>query len=161
MPFTTSLRFFTLRNSIYFLSPRKFTSAYKRPFSTSFSSGLNVLSKLLNPYQLLLFIGRNLNCFFIFCLCEAMDSNSSFILLLCGKSTAENEIAKSIKTNNTLKLPDNNEVSILLQSELEQPLKDDNSFRIDSFMNSLSTNQLGRFLIWSPRLPSTHDVVSK
>ncbi|GMY06848.1 biotin--protein ligase 2-like isoform X1 [Fagus crenata] len=129
MPFTTSLRFFTLRNSIYFLSPRKFTFAYKRPFSTSFSS--------------------------------AMDSNSSFILLLCGKSTAENEIAKSIKTNNTLKLPDNNEVSILLQSELEQPLKDDYSFRIDSFMNSLSTNQFGRFLIWSPRLPSTHDVVSK
>jgi biotin--protein ligase len=48
------------------------------------------------------------------------------------------EIAKSIKNDSTLKLPNNNEVSTLLQSELEK------SFRIDSFMNFLSTNQFGR-----------------
>jgi biotin--protein ligase len=28
-------------------------------------------------------------------------------------------------------------------------------------MNSLSTNLFGRLLIWSPLLPSTHDLVSK
>jgi biotin--protein ligase len=48
------------------------------------------------------------------------------------------EIAKSIKNDSTLKLPNNNEVSTLLQSELEK------SFPIDSFMNFLSTNQFGR-----------------
>jgi hypothetical protein len=55
------------------------------------------------------------------------------------------EIAKSIKSNNTLMLPNNNEVSTLLQSELEKALKED-SFRIDSFVNFLSTNQFGRFI---------------
>uniref|UniRef100_A0A7N2RB15 BPL/LPL catalytic domain-containing protein n=1 Tax=Quercus lobata TaxID=97700 RepID=A0A7N2RB15_QUELO len=86
---------------------------------------------------------------------SAMDSNSSSTLVLCGKSTAENEIAVSLKSNKTLKLPGDSEVSVLLKSELEE-----NSFRIDSYMASLSTSQFGRFLIWSPRLPSTHDVVS-
>ncbi|XP_041024843.1 biotin--protein ligase 1, chloroplastic-like [Juglans microcarpa x Juglans regia] len=92
----------------------------------------------------------------------AMDFNSSHTLILGGKSTAENEITKSIKSTNALKLLDNGEVSIHLQSELERPLKEDEySFSIDSFMNFLSTNQFGRFLIWSPGLPSTHDVVSR
>ncbi|KAF3975257.1 hypothetical protein ACB098_12G128500 [Castanea mollissima] len=90
---------------------------------------------------------------------SAMDSNSSSTLVLCGKSTAENEIALSLKSNKTLKLPGDSEVSVLLKSELEKPAKE-NSFRIDSYMGSLSTSQFGRFLIWSPRLPSTHDVVS-
>ena len=89
-----------------------------------------------------------------------MDSNSSSTLVLCGKSTAENEIALSLKSNKTLKLPGDSEVSVLLKSELEKPLEE-NSFRIDSYMSSLSTSQFGRFLIWSPRLPSTHDVVSQ
>lgn len=89
-----------------------------------------------------------------------MDSGSCYTLVLCGKSTAEDEIAKSIKSNNALKLPDNSNISIVLKSELEKPLKED-SFGIDSFLHFLSTNQFGRFLIWSPRLPSTHDVVSQ
>ena len=42
-------------------------------------------------------------------------------------------------------LPNNNEVSILLQSELEKALKE-YSFWIDSFVNFLSTNQFGRFI---------------
>lgn len=89
-----------------------------------------------------------------------MDSGSSYTLVLCGKSTAEDEIAKSIKSNNALKLPDSSNISIVLKSELEKPLKED-SFGIDSFLHFLSTNEFGRFLIWSPRLPSTHDVVSQ
>ncbi|XP_015870273.3 biotin--protein ligase 2 isoform X1 [Ziziphus jujuba] len=99
---------------------------------------------------------------------SAMDSSSSSSssssppckLVLCGKSSAENEIAESLKNNNTLKLPDNDAVSVLLQSEWDKPLDDGDSFRIDSFMNSLSTNRFGRFLLWSPLLTSTHDVVS-
>lgn len=74
---------------------------------------------------------------------------------------AENEIAKTIKSDNALKLPGNDKFSIMLQSELDnKPFKED-SFGIDLFMNSLTTEKFGRFLIWSPRLSSTHDVVSQ
>lgn len=89
-----------------------------------------------------------------------MDGNSSCMLVLSGKSLAENEIAKSLKSNNTLKLPDDSEVSIHLQSEIVKPNKEE-CFDIELFMNSLATNRFGRLLIWSPRLPSTHDVVSR
>ncbi|OIV97924.1 hypothetical protein TanjilG_12681 [Lupinus angustifolius] len=34
------------------------------------------------------------------------------------------------------------------------------SFKVDSFMNSLSTNTFGRFLIRSPCLATTQDVIS-
>lgn len=88
---------------------------------------------------------------------SAMDSNSSCMLVLSGKSLAENEIAESLKSNSTLKLPDNSEVSIHLQSEIVKQ----ESFDVELFMNSLATNRFGRLLIWSPRLPSTHDVVSQ
>ncbi|RVW17674.1 Biotin--protein ligase 1, chloroplastic [Vitis vinifera] len=89
----------------------------------------------------------------------AMDSQSTSLLVLCGKSSAEIEFAKSLKAKNTLKLPDNGEVSILLHPEIEKP--EEEPFQMDLFMSSLSTNTFGRFLIWSPQLPSTHDVVSQ
>lgn len=89
-----------------------------------------------------------------------MDGNSSCVLVLCGKSSAENETAKTLKHSGALKLTDNTELSILLHSESGKPIKED-AFGVDSFMNSLSTNRFGRFLLWSPRLPSTHDVVSQ
>ncbi|KAH0989359.1 hypothetical protein GBA52_000842 [Prunus armeniaca] len=91
---------------------------------------------------------------------SAMDGISSCALVLCGKSSAENETAKTLKNSGALKLTDNTELSILLHSESAKPIKED-AFGVDSFMNSLSTNRFGRFLLWSPRLPSTHDVVSQ
>ncbi|KAA8546363.1 hypothetical protein F0562_002898 [Nyssa sinensis] len=90
---------------------------------------------------------------------SAMESKSPCVLVLCGKSSTENELAASLKNNNTLKLPDNAKVSVLLHSEIENPFEDE-CFQINSFMNSLSTTRFGQFLIWSPRLPSTHDVIS-
>ncbi|KAJ7965617.1 biotin--protein ligase 2-like [Quillaja saponaria] len=92
-------------------------------------------------------------------LLQVWTSDSHCKLVFCGKSHAESEIAKCIKSSNSLKLPDNGEFSILLESDLENLIKE-NSFRIDLFMNFLSTDKFGRFLIWSPRLSSTHDVVS-
>ncbi|KAF8411815.1 hypothetical protein HHK36_004374 [Tetracentron sinense] len=89
-----------------------------------------------------------------------MDYPSSWLLVLCGKSSPENEFAQSLKNRNNLKLLDSGEVSILLHSEMEKPC-DEESFRTELYMNSLSTERFGRFLIWSPRLPSTHDVVSE
>ncbi|XP_015571534.2 biotin--protein ligase 2 isoform X1 [Ricinus communis] len=89
----------------------------------------------------------------------SMD-NSICTLLLSGKSTAENEIAQSLKQNgSSIKLPDNTRVSLLLESEISEPEKEA-SFDRQLFFNNLSTNQFGRLLIWSPRLTSTHDVVS-
>ncbi|GKV37644.1 hypothetical protein SLEP1_g45645 [Rubroshorea leprosula] len=91
-----------------------------------------------------------------------MQSSSSTTLALYGKSSAEAEIAQLLKQNEAIKLPDNTQVSILLQSEVtKKPLEEEEeAFDAQLFMKSLSTNQFGRFLIWSPRLPSTHDIVS-
>ncbi|XP_010544448.1 PREDICTED: biotin--protein ligase 2 isoform X1 [Tarenaya hassleriana] len=89
----------------------------------------------------------------------AMDCDASCSLILCGKSTAEAETAARLKSSNALNLPDNIETSVFLQSEMENQLRDE-SFNVLLFMNSLSTARFGWFLVWSPRLSSTHDVVS-
>ncbi|CAI9117157.1 OLC1v1018501C1 [Oldenlandia corymbosa var. corymbosa] len=84
-------------------------------------------------------------------------------LWLCGKSVAETELAQSLKTSNCLKLPDDEAggnspaLSVRLHSETETPPCE---FRVNDYMNALSTSCFGRFLICSPRLGSTHDVVS-
>ncbi|XVE60381.1 hypothetical protein DITRI_Ditri05aG0124300 [Diplodiscus trichospermus] len=91
---------------------------------------------------------------------SAMDTSSHSTLFLCGKSSAETEIAKSLKMKHALKLPNGDEVSTLLQSDINHLRFGEEAFNVDLFMNSLSTNRFGRFLIWSPRLPSTHDIVS-
>ncbi|CAL0327398.1 unnamed protein product [Lupinus luteus] len=90
---------------------------------------------------------------------SAIECSSSCMLVLCGKSNTENEAAKAIKINNTIKLSQSGDFSVVLHSELDKTdMK--HSFQVDSFMNSLSTNTFGRFLIWSPQLDTTHDVVS-
>ncbi|XP_022768231.1 biotin--protein ligase 2-like isoform X2 [Durio zibethinus] len=96
-----------------------------------------------------------------FCVASsAMDKSSTCTLFLCGKSSAETESAKSLKISNALKLPDGGEVSNLLRSEISNFQFGEEAFDVDLFINSLSTNRFGRFLIWSPRLSSTHDIVS-
>lgn len=90
-----------------------------------------------------------------------MEGSAAYKLVLAGKSSAENEIAISLKSNNSIKLLDSSEVSINLLSEVDKLVKDDDSFDFELFMKSLSTNQFGRLLIWSARLSSTHDVVSQ
>ncbi|XVF64632.1 hypothetical protein PTKIN_Ptkin09bG0183700 [Pterospermum kingtungense] len=90
----------------------------------------------------------------------AMDASTNSTLFLCGKSSAETEIAKSLKINDALKLPNSAQASTILQSDINSFRFGEEPFNVDLFMNSLSTNRFGRFLIWSPRLPSTHDVVS-
>ncbi|TYI82830.1 hypothetical protein E1A91_D05G249000v1 [Gossypium mustelinum] len=91
---------------------------------------------------------------------SAMDSASPSMLFLCGKSSTESEIAKSLKINDTLNLPNGGKVSALLQSEINTFRFGEDAFNVDLFWNSLSTKRFGRFLIWSPLLPSTHDIVS-
>ncbi|CAL5333327.1 unnamed protein product [Camellia sinensis] len=144
MPLTRSFpRFLSLQTSLYFLSVKR---------------SLPYLSPLTNgkPLTLSLSVAAS-----------AMDSQSPCVLVLCGKSSSDNELAKSLKNNNTLKLPDIADVSILLHSESGMTSEaegeregEGESFRINLFLNSLSTTRFGRFLIWSPRLSSTHDVVS-
>ncbi|GMN39711.1 hypothetical protein TIFTF001_008940 [Ficus carica] len=141
MLFTTSLNFSIFRNSFHFLSLKKPLSSFLSPPTPVSSIATTFTSSL-------------------FSVSMTSDSPPPCTLVLCGKSAAEDEIAKSLRDNNTLKLAENDGgVSVLLRSELEKPLAED-LFRVESFMNSLSTNRFGRFLLWSPRLPSTHDVVS-
>ncbi|GFY85318.1 holocarboxylase synthetase 2 [Actinidia rufa] len=71
-----------------------------------------------------------------------MDSKTPSLLVLCGKSSTERELGKSLKDNQTLKLPENAEVSILLHSESENSFEGE-SFRINSFFNSLSAAHFG------------------
>ncbi|KAA8538543.1 hypothetical protein F0562_028151 [Nyssa sinensis] len=88
-----------------------------------------------------------------------MDSEPPCLLVLCGISSIEKELAKSLKNNNTLKLSGNAKVSVNLHSDTETPFEGD-CFRINSFMNLLSTTRFGHLLIWSPLLSSTHDLIS-
>ncbi|KAI3464463.1 hypothetical protein Pfo_021126 [Paulownia fortunei] len=91
-----------------------------------------------------------------------MEPHSATELVLCGKSISENEEAWCLKTNNTLKLPDGSPVTVVLHSEIEnrESIGNDDVFRINSYMDSLSTSRFGKLLIYSPKLGSTHDVVS-
>ncbi|KAK1270273.1 hypothetical protein QJS04_geneDACA016187 [Acorus gramineus] len=85
--------------------------------------------------------------------------NMPSLLVLCGKTDAEEDCARSLKENKNLKLADGEEFVVLLHTEQAQ--KDPHAFNFKSYLDSLSTRRFGRFLIWSPRLPSTHDFVSQ
>ncbi|XP_020598921.1 biotin--protein ligase 1, chloroplastic-like isoform X2 [Phalaenopsis equestris] len=97
--------------------------------------------------------------------CSIMeDRHPVTILVLFAKSPHEDQIARSTQAKReTLKLFDEDdgqeEIRVLLQSEIDSI--DPPTFRAERYMDALDTNSFGRFLIWSPRLPSTHDVVSK
>nr|GEX50648.1 biotin--protein ligase 2-like isoform X1 [Tanacetum cinerariifolium] len=88
-----------------------------------------------------------------------MESQQSCILVLSGKSANEKDLAKSLKQNASLKLADDVKLITYLQSERENPSEID-EFNIATYMRSLATKCFGRLLLWSPRLPSTQDVVS-
>ncbi|CAL1353375.1 unnamed protein product [Linum trigynum] len=91
---------------------------------------------------------------------SAMDT-SSCTLVLCGKSSVENEIAESLKKNDTIKLSENSDLSVFMKSEVDKLYKqEEKSFDLELYMNCLSTLRFGRLLIWSPLITSTHDVVS-
>ncbi|CAD5166126.1 unnamed protein product [Musa acuminata subsp. malaccensis] len=90
----------------------------------------------------------------------AMDGcGSSTVLVLAGKSPQEDDLARFLKSrSDTLKLLDEEagEVRVLLRSEAYQ-----STFDPQFYMGALTASRFGRLLIWSPRLPSTHDLVSK
>ncbi|KAK6939824.1 Biotinyl protein ligase (BPL) and lipoyl protein ligase (LPL), catalytic domain, partial [Dillenia turbinata] len=131
------------------------------PLSISLSSLslLNCLSRLAQPLPKLVFTNK-IPLSLPVITSSAMDSQSSHLLVLYGKSTAEIDFARSLKENNTLKLADNGEILVLLGSEKEKSSNEE-SFGVESYMNSLLAKRFGRLLIWSPRLPSTHDIVSQ
>ncbi|XP_055834737.1 biotin--protein ligase 2-like [Solanum dulcamara] len=89
------------------------------------------------------------------------EASAHTLLLLAGKSNEDNDLAKVLKDNNTLQLHKNGEeVEVVLHPDLETPFEDD-AFRIEEYFNSLSTTRFGRLLIYSPKLSSTHDVISQ
>nr|GME11982.1 biotin--protein ligase 2-like isoform X1 [Ipomoea batatas] len=88
------------------------------------------------------------------------ESTTPSLLVLCGKSAAENELAKSLKNNNAMKLLGDDEVEVVLYSEVEDSLGNE-GLHIRDYFKSLLTMSLGRFLLYSPRLPSTQDIVAR
>ncbi|CAL9150488.1 unnamed protein product [Musa hybrid cultivar] len=90
----------------------------------------------------------------------SMDGcGNSTVLVLAGKSPQEDDLARFLKSrSDTLKLLDEEarEVRVLLRSEAYQ-----STFDPQFYMGALTASRFGRLLIWSPRLPSTHDLVSK
>ncbi|WOK94758.1 biotin--protein ligase 2 isoform X1 [Canna indica] len=91
---------------------------------------------------------------------RAMDGNRpSTLLVLSGKSPREDDLARSLKCRSeTLKLlgEEEAEIRILLRSEA-----DHSTFNPQFYMGALTASRFGRLLIWSPRITSTHDLVSK
>lgn len=90
-----------------------------------------------------------------------MEGESVTKLVLRGKSDEENQLAESLKSNSSLSLPDNSDVAVLLHSEVEGAGLENGSFRIGAYIDALSTSCFGTLLIYSPRLGSTHDIVSQ
>jgi len=94
---------------------------------------------------------------------SAMGSSGPSLLVLCSKSVEEEEIARSLTSKwKILKLhgeEENEEIRVLLNSELDST--NQQTFQAQPYMQALSASKFGRFLIWSPRLPSTHDLVSQ
>ncbi|KAI4388061.1 hypothetical protein MLD38_000431 [Melastoma candidum] len=89
-----------------------------------------------------------------------MDSSAPIVLYLSGRTAAEMEVAESmVIRGDCLRLPDDGEVKLVLNSDVERQCSK-KTFNVDEFLKRLSTKQFGRFVAWSPRLPSTHDVVS-
>lgn len=87
------------------------------------------------------------------------SENPIFPIIFHAKSPFELEYIKSLEQESSLKLPEG-EVVITTRSE-QQIVSDDECFNVDLYMDNLSTNQFGRLLIWSPRLSSTHTLLSK
>ncbi|CAA6664905.1 unnamed protein product [Spirodela intermedia] len=90
---------------------------------------------------------------------------SGCLLVLCGKSRVEKDQARSLAAKGSLKLKhDGNEIAITLRAaegeecSLASP---EETFRTQMYMGALSTGRFGGFLLWSPCLPSTQDVVSQ
>ncbi|XP_076904901.1 biotin--protein ligase 1, chloroplastic-like [Bidens hawaiensis] len=88
-----------------------------------------------------------------------MDPQSPCVLVLRGKSASERELVKTLKENSSLKLADDGKLLTFLQSDTGWKSEKD-EFNFDTYMASLITTCFGRVLLWSPRLPSTQDVVS-
>lgn len=90
---------------------------------------------------------------------------SGCLLVLCGKGKVEKDQARSLAAKGSLKLKhDGDEIAITLraaegeESSLASP---EETFRTQMYMEALTTSRFGGFLLWSPCLPSTQDVVSQ
>ncbi|KAJ3679336.1 hypothetical protein LUZ60_017347 [Juncus effusus] len=87
---------------------------------------------------------------------------SPTLLCLAAKSGEEQQLAQALKR----KLEQNK--GLLQISDQEKEVKvcmkadsDECEFRAEMYMDLICASKFGRFLVWSPRLSSTHDLVSK
>lgn len=91
-----------------------------------------------------------------------MGSSGPSLIVFCCKSPEAEELAQSLKSkwkDRKLFADELNETKVLLHSEMDSTVQ--LNFQPHLYMKALSTSEFGKFLLWSPRLPSTHDVVSQ
>ncbi|KAK9167652.1 hypothetical protein Scep_002843 [Stephania cephalantha] len=92
---------------------------------------------------------------------EPCGSSNSTVLILSGKSPLEVEFAESLKRKDrVLKLPELDGFGLVSVHGDEAECEVQRPFCVEKYMSALSAARFGRFLIWSPRLSSTQDVVS-
>lgn len=82
-------------------------------------------------------------------------------LVIWGKEAEEKELAINIKKNGALKINGEEQLLVFLPSDLPAAVLGTPTFKADSYFRTTTTIRFGQFLLWSPRLPSTHDVVSQ
>eukprot|EP01018_Ginkgo_biloba_P011301 Gb_31384 [translate_table: standard] len=85
--------------------------------------------------------------------------NTPCLIVFHAKSSYEEEYINGFKDEKTLKLPEG--ASLIAGSHEEKVICNNKRFKIDMYMNNLSTRQFGRLLIWSPSLPSTQTLLSQ
>ncbi|KAG9156345.1 hypothetical protein Leryth_009215 [Lithospermum erythrorhizon] len=96
-----------------------------------------------------------------------MEEVAAQVLVLCGKSNEEDGIAESmINKSNVLKLPDLSPIHVCTLREIEKETTfrgigiEEDAFQVKRYMGLLKTEAFGRFLLYSPRLSSTQEVIS-
>ena len=102
---------------------------------------------------------NSINSFSTTLLCLQKMAKSS--LVIWGKEAEEKELAINIKKNGALKINDEEQLLVFLLSDLPAAVLGTPTFKEDTYFRTITNTRFGKFLLWSPRLPSTHDVISQ
>jgi hypothetical protein len=85
----------------------------------------------------------------------APDSKE-FVIVVAGKSETEVGVVESLFAAGELKLPEGATLAAYGQA-----VATEDGFRVDIFMDQLTSRQFGRLLLYAHQLPSTHTLLSQ
>lgn len=82
-------------------------------------------------------------------------------LVIWGKEAAEAELATNVNKEGDLNINGEDRLSVFLPCDLPVAILGSQTFRAATYFGTITTNRFGWQLLWSPRLPSTHESVSQ